>query len=269
MFQNLHRVTIITLLTSASFFGCEEIVENPDLPYVEKLVVGAVLENGADEVVVYFSRTQPLSQQYVSENSKLNNVYARIVAHGRSFSLVHLGEGIYSTSGLSVQPGVEYELYAEWNGKQAYAKTTVPFPADVQAARACPPGQYAFCLESIVLPREHEAYGQTWEVQKSDGRIERGGVFGSVLRKLDAGSDGKIVLSEGYNYMPLEQGDTLYARIHAYDEPYYYFFTSNGEPAYRGDDNFFWFSGTFVNWNVTGDAIGMFIGKAVTRQRVE
>jgi Domain of unknown function (DUF4249) len=268
--QHLYRFSALLLLTATCALGCEEIVENPELPYVEKLVVGAILENGATEVVVYFSRTQPLSQSYVSENAELYNVVGRVVANGLSFPLEHIGQGIYSTSGLTVQSGIEYELFAEWNGKRAYARTRVPYPVNVEAAKyACPPGQYTFCLESVVLPREHEVYGQTWEVQKSDGRIERGGVFGTVLRKLDAGPDGRIILSDSYDHMPLGQGDIVYTRVHAFDEPYYDYFISNGDLVNGGEDDFFLSSGTFVNWNVTGDAIGMFIGKTVTRRKVE
>jgi Domain of unknown function (DUF4249) len=259
---------ILWLLTGA---GCEQIIESPDLPYVEQIVVTGLLEANSREATVTFTRTLPLNGSIVTAQAGLTNVHATIVTGGRVYPLTYAGGiGDYRTSGLYISPGQVYELHAEWNGKRVYASTYVPHPLTEAISSIDPfpiqPGRDV-TVRTVFRPRPDEVYTQTWQITRPSGVSEDGGVFGEIARFQDAPVSGMVTITDDYSYFPLSMGDTPYPVIHAFDEQYYAYYKSRVNIDSNHADNIFLFGGA-VTWNVKGDGIGLFIGRSISRIKI-
>ena len=246
--------------------ACEESTI-ADLPYIERIVVQSILDPREDSLFVLFSRTLPLSETYDNSKAVLTDVDASIIAFdGNSYRLVHVGGGRYTAPGLTLVPGGWYELRASWNGKSVGGRTTIPLSPVVREATQAPSGT-GTTVTSLVEARDGEVYGQTWELHTASG-WSSGGSFTEIRRGEDAGSDGLLELAEAYGFTPAAN-ETLYAVVHAFDRPFYDYFISRGGNLPGYDDLLFRPVGGYVSWNVTGDGIGLFLGRAVARRRTE
>ena len=240
-----------------------------EFPYVERLVVGAVLDANADSVLLLFGRTLPLSEPYNPSDAALTGVIGRITHGATDYPLVQIVPGLYHAAGLHVVAGETYQLSAEWQGKRVSASTRVPFPPSIVASTATAvagtPSQLT--LESRVRVASAEVYGQTWSTVASTGS-DRGGSFTEIGRAADADPNGEVVIAESY-VLSVAPAETLFAVVHAFDQPFYDFFISKGGNVPGYDDLLFREVGGFVSWNVTGDGIGLFLGRAVSRKRAD
>ena len=258
----------LTLFLAVFMVSCEESGLD-DFPYVERMVVGSVLDAGSDNVLLFFARTLPLSEPYDPQNAVLTGVTGHVMHGGTAYPLVQLVPGLYQAQGLSIVSGETYELTAEWQGKRVSATTRVPFPPSVVSSTATIDSAATdrLTLQSLVRVGASEVYGQTWSTTGSGG-AENGGEFTEIGRASDADLNGEVLISESYS-LTVAPGDTLFAVIHAFDQPFYDFFISRGGNVPGYDDLLFREIGGFVSWNVEGDGIGIFLGRATTRTRAE
>jgi hypothetical protein len=258
----IHRGFTSRLLVLALFLvSCDESGLN-DFPYIERMVVAAVLDAGTDSVL-------PVSEVYTPENSVLSGVTGRVMHGAEAFPLVQIVPGIYQAQGLRVDAGETYELEAEWQGKSVRATTRVPFPPSVIASTADldSTGDGRLTLTTVVGAASPEVYGQTWSTRGPSGS-DSGGVFTSIQRFEDADANGNVSVSEVY-HLSVAPTDTLYAVVYAFDRSFYDWFISRGGNIPGYDDLLFRQVGGSVTWNVEGDGIGMFLGRASSRVRAD
>jgi hypothetical protein len=248
--------------------SCEE-TGLTDFPYVERLVVGCVLDAGSDNVLVLFGKTLPLDEPYDPSKASLRGVAGHIVHSGVTYPLSEALPGLYVASGLHIASGEAYDLEAEWQGKHVRAHTRIPFPPTVVSCTAHSDmgGSGPLTLETVVRAAPSDAYGQTWTTTSPSGSSS-GGAFTEIKRAVDADANGDVKISEAYD-LSVAPADTLFGVVHALDEPFYDFFISKGGNTPGYDDLLFREIGGFVNWNVEGDGIGLFIGRATTRIRAD
>ena len=247
------------------FLGCDDVTSLEELPYIERMVVAGVVEAGSTEIQVTFSRTMPPSEVFTPEKALLTDVTGRIVVASGSYPLTHVGGGVYRATGLTLLSGQECELHASWNGMEISATTLVPFPPTLDSAVVAPdtPTGGSIALMAFVRGKTGECYGMTYEV-KSGASLMAGGAFS----KMSVGKSGAqpTVLEEIYSGS-LSTSDTVYAVVHAYDDPFYEYFISRAGNSIGHDDLLFPAAWGYVNWNVQGDGIGMFIGHSLSRIR--
>lgn len=258
--------SIALILAGFLSFGCEEIVDDPGaLPYEEKLVVRGVLEAGEPLDSISITRTLPPLEYYSDEKAWVHGALVVLHHNGRTDTLQDRGRGLYYKPGIAVEAGDVYELTVQWNNKRAEAVTRVPHPPVVTSVdhrlEKNRWGTNVHILEATVQPRTGEVYGSTFEYRYSNipTYVSRYPYLDVLRTAQDTSAAGVVtVYSEFYAY-----GSDLYEfflLVHAYDEPYYHYHYS-----YRGDnDDPFGQPGQNIQWNVRGDAIGMFIGMATS-----
>jgi hypothetical protein len=268
--------------------GCEEIVPVDDATSVERLVIRGVLDSGKPISNLYIGRTLPLQGTHGGGEGFVTDAHATIVHRGETFVLQHRDSGKYANADLVVASGEEYQLRVEWNGLRASASTRVPFAVSISESVSFrrtvityPYGtSYSYAMEHSFVPRVSEVYGLRWTyIDTSTGffRFAEGrSISISLLRNQDRGSNERLLLTaEGYintldgRREPQLLLDTLTAYVYTFDEPFYDYFVSS--PNHTGKNELDLALGTRfpgIRWNVSGTAIGMFIGRAVTKQRI-
>lgn len=253
--------------------GCQDIVDAPDLPYVERMVVYSIVTAG-QEISVSFSRTLPLNKIYTLQEAALSDVAATVEADGRVYPLHYDSLGVYRTSGLIVKGGGVYGLHAVWRGTTCEAQTRVPDSLTIDSLLILNgAGPYGWSIvRAIFFPRPAETYALTWQISGQGVAQNQEFGFSTLVRQEDARNDGKVNLDEhiyilpGYGPTTLQHGSIL-AVIQAFDGPFYDYFKSRSRVA--STDDIFAQPGGSVRWNVRGDAIGLFIGKSVTSVKLD
>jgi hypothetical protein len=254
-----------TILLTLTQLACEqEIVEN-DLSFQEKLVVRSILTAG-NLIEVYFGRTLPLNIPFDPEKANLSDVFAYVKNNNTIDTLIHTGSGIYRTSSMIARNGEEFEMFAEWNNKTAFAVTQVPFSTTFQNGRLVEEnvnGETTFYIQGLLDPRPGAVYGATWSIINSveNYRLEDS-VISVLLRESDKNLQNRLTIkSRDINPELVQQWrNSFFIRVHAFDEEFYNFFIT--QDANNATNNVFSQSGINLRWNIEGDAIGMFIGKS-------
>jgi len=264
----------IVVCTGTLLSGCEELVDPDGIPYVEKLVVRAVLVPDGKIDTFYISKTRSLTEPINEFAQVLQGVTGAIYEGTTAYPLKYIGSGGYIAEGLSVEQGKTYRLDAHWNNLHAEASTRIPIPTPIDSAhyhvRPRTPDDYFYGQDEIGVtftPLAGQVYILTW----GDSLSGRGSSYISsfeydsrVARPQDADPDGKIRLNQRTNiyFSPEDSIRNLRAVLYSFDEPYYEYyissqnFTSDESPVSSGSH--------FIRWNVTGDAIGMFIGQTIS-----
>ncbi|MFH1196747.1 MAG: DUF4249 family protein [bacterium] len=259
---------LVFILIISFMIGCQDNVVENDLGYVEKFIVRSKLEAGKP-ISVYFGKTLPPNQPFDISKAFVSDVNARIVYKGRDYPLIHESNGNYKTKNdLAASNGETYELFAEWNGKSAYAITQVPFTTTFQGAKVIPdttqPGDTTYYFEGFLTPRPGAVYGATWSIISNDNTFtEEDTVIVNLLREKDKDLKGFLLLQTRNisNELLSKYRDFLFIRIHAFDEQFYNYFIT--QDANNASTNIFSQAGVNLRWNVKGEnALGMFIGKS-------
>ncbi len=254
-------MTSRTLILALALFalGCTDMVDAPDLPYVERMVVYSILTAGEQEVSVSFQRTLPPTEAYSVRKAALADVSAWVDEEGRIHPLHYDSLGVYRASGLMVQAGAVYTLHAQWHGMTCDAQTRVPGPAVIDTM-FCSNGPDGWLAQAVVRPRAGEVYGLSWQSSKLsyDPRTSSLG-FSTLVRQQDARADGSVSLAEHLFWV--DQGTEVSASLQAFDDAFYNYF--NSRPGGKSSDEIFSQPGKNQKWNVQGDGIGLFIGRSV------
>jgi hypothetical protein len=242
--------------------ACEEVVDDPGaLPYHEKLVIRSVLKNEQKLDTIKITRTLPPLDDYDEQKAMVHGALVLVRHNGIVDTIPDRGDSHYFKPGITISSGDTYELTVEWNGKRATAITTIPQQPVIQSARKVrdmsPSGRYSEYLEATITARSAEAYTATSLYRydpPNDHLVASSSQFSEVRR---SSSDGETLSVRAYSYWDNTAG-TEYIIVHAYDAPFYDYYTSFGQD----EENLFGVSARPVKWNVRGDGIGMFIGMA-------
>jgi len=256
---------ILLLLLGILLSSCKDntVVDN-DLGYQEQLIVRSILTAG-DSITVYFGRSLPLQQAFDSSKANLENVFAYITHNNKNDTMHYIGNGIYQCKSLIAQNGESYSLFAKWNNHIVHSKTSVPFTATFQNAKldtVIVNNDISCIIQGVLTPRTGAVYGATWSIISSNPSfVLEDSVISNLAREQDKDLLGNLLIST--RSMPIELvrkwRSNLFIRVHAFDEQIYNFFIT--QDANNASDNIFGNTGINLRWNVTGDGIGMFIGR--------
>lgn len=293
----LHPVLIAAALVFLFLSGCEEVIQNGKLPYTEVLVIRGVLQDGQILDSLSVGRTLPYEeesssvwdeekQQYVypTLESQVTNAAVTVTVNGIRYPLTHRGHGFYGNDTLVCRVGMSYTLHVEWNGKTAAAVTTVPVAPviDSIAATSVVKLQYDYFreVEYHCTAFVRASTGSTlwltaaeWDSTSynSTPAVLRGVRFGSIVAKrteTDSSVRSRFELTgsiteNSWNATIIARGVTVEACT--FDGPMYRYVRTNEGGGDGGGS--FSVDPVPVAWNVTGDAIGMFIGRSATVSR--
>ncbi len=263
--KKIYKVYIFIITLIPLFFGCENIIEG-ELPYTERLVIQSELQAG-DTVDVHISRTLPPLGTYKEEDARITNANAYITCEGKNYPLRYVEKDFYTTDSLIATIGKTYELFVEWNGKKATAKTTIPPIVTIDAEQSYIKKQvkdfgggsisYEYYGYIFVLSQPHNVFSIF--IQRDNPNY----YFSNYINTTYYQKENVLIeVQSGMIFVQSNpQEPQFYTFIKNYDEQYYPFYktfrSSNGSITGNSSD-------APVQWNVTGDAIGMFIGSSVS-----
>lgn len=258
----------ISLLLSS----CEQTVTGVELPYKEQLVISCILENGKPLSGVSVEKTLPPLENYSKEKAMVSDAEIKISDGQQDFFLSYR-DGFYYSNELIPQSGKTYTLTAKWKNKRATATTTVPVAPTL--------GDPVYITKEV-----HYLWGGpsvevycTFRIEPEENSAYIGGILGGfmpqihysdrIYRYQDKDEAGNIYPVFYFDYYPKEDFDLQYIKnimknrttvVSAFDKQFYNYYVTrwNGESS----DAIFGSSGLNVQWNIKGDGIGLFIGRA-------
>lgn len=267
--RTIHGVAL--LLLAVALGSCESIVDATGVPYVERLVIRAVLSPNVPADSIRITRTLPLTIRYDTALAAVTNAAGFIEQGSERYPLSHSGNGYYQAEGLVPVSGRSYRLVAQWSKGSVTASTTIPYPVTIERVKSVVLDTFnwdghtelIYGIEAVVVPIGEQVYqvsvvGSDLTSSYSVFSIE------NVLRRRDTASNGMIHLMTR-TYTEFEPGEAV-ARVYSWDPQYYDFLMSY---IRDGDDPLQFVSTAPVHWNIQGDGIGMFIGRVISEKRLE
>jgi len=276
MKKNVVNISMILSTLLLLTLGCEQTVDNPDLPYEEQLVIRAVLEAGKNVDDIEITKTLPPLETFTHGKALIEDAEVIIKSDGISDTLSYnrVSQRYYSNDLVPVS-GKKYSLEVKYKNLKATAITLVPETVEIDS----------FYYRKIEEDRwEGEIY---WSyivyaefIPKSDDVFLGGSsyindpyinYYYDIKRSRDILQNGKISLPFMYFY----PNDTnkigqelrnFNAHIISFDQAYYNYFITRWEGG--GGDDIFGTSGVNVRGNIKG-GIGLFIGMSSTEKRIE
>lgn len=243
--------------------SCEQPLEEEEFPYDLKLVIRGVIEPNKLINDIYIGRTLPVSLPYSEEFAIVKDAVGAILVDNVSYPLRHIAKGIYSTDSLFGERGKEYTLLLRWENKSAYATTKIPVIGNISAAYVSQKiidDENRYYLESTINPFSNEVYAATWALLNLSGVIvNEAKEFESVIKPMN---NNIKVPTVPVPTNILNSGGPLAIKIYIFDSAYYDYYITQGSNLVS--DAIFGQPGSNIRWNVMGDGIGMFIGKADT-----
>lgn len=266
----MKNFTIIIFSTiSLLLSSCEEDVVGVSLPYKEQLVIRAVLESGSPIGNIRVEKTLPPLENYSPDKAIIQNA-TLIIEDGSSIDTLTYANGYYHSK-LIARPGVKYRLKAIWKNHKAYAETVVPEPVDFDFVSVefkrndYVYGEYNAIAYTLIDPRPEYVY---------QGAISMEGIIYSpdeIFTYSNVDRNGKLRVNlyytGGNDTNDIKKTLKFFVFvIAAYDKQFYDYFITKYNGNSSGD--IFGNLGTNVRWNVTGDGIGMFIGRSIRIKKV-
>jgi hypothetical protein len=265
IYFNLMILTIIVLLS-----GCEQTVENPELPYKEQLVIRAVLEAGKPVDNIEITRTLPLLESYSIDKALVKDANAVIKVGDTTYTLIfdNYSEK-YKCESLIPEVGKKYFLEVKSKNITATAWTIIPEQVE--------PDKFSY-KRQFIETNNGEWSDKFWEYRifaeykpqvgasylsasGYDNDIYRNYSY-EIKRSKDTMSNGKIS-QEIFSYTTYDTSNFEYdikyywCSIDAFDSQFYYYYITRWE-GNSGDD-IFGTTGLNVRGNIIG-GIGVFIG---------
>ena len=280
------RFGVALILTIASFFtGCRRDTEIPvDVPYVEKLVVGCVLQpDYAVEISV--TKTLPLTGEfnpyitinnngtYTESDAAVKDAEVYIINGEYNYKFDHVFNGIYRRPNFNVFPGERYELYVRWKDKTASAYTIIPIPLSEGTGKLIyqkTDQGYQYFAQCIIDPIPGVVTGISWSVDDTYNIIfQEDTLISGLKREIDLNGDGKIEMHS--RPIPADVANLsryfLNAKVYAFDAQFYNFYrTQNGNLA---SNDIFAHFGSGQYGNIKGDGIGLFIGMSTWKVHLQ
>lgn len=262
----------LILLLGFGLSSCEEEVTGITLPYREQLVIRAVLQAGDRITNIRVEKTIPPLENYTVEKALVKDAVL-IIDDGEHLDTLTYKDGYYNSK-LTAQPGKLYKLYAYWKHHKAYGETIVPeevsfdevfveFKKDTTLFE----GYYTATVYTYITPNEKYVY----TAGTSFDNIIYGN-YDEIFTYSRRTSDNKLKI----NFTFTGGNDTIEVKkqlnnykfvIINYDKQYYDYFITR----YNGnsDDDIFGNVGANVRWNISGDGIGMFIGRNIVVKKAK
>lgn len=257
--------------------SCEETVTNVDLPYVEQLVINCILDNGELVNNVTITRTLPPLEIYDIEKAQVKDAKV-IISDGTKNYELFFKDGYYHSNDLIAESGKTYSLKVEWNGKIATATTFVPYPNeiseikwDVKQSPDMGGTWYEVTSYAFLKPSPNVVYNSGYTTESQHGGYSS--LF-NIARETDVDSNGfcKVIFINGFYFetSDITEIKKLFQNyvciVHSYDAQFYPFFITryNGQSG----DEIFGGSSNNIQWNIKGDGIGLFIGRATTFKKI-
>ena len=247
---------IYILFLSLISISCQkiDIVESPS-GYQKNIVVYSEIVANETFTGVQFTKTLPISETYDISKAELQNVIVYLKVNGlKIIPLTYTKNGIYAPDyNISFNKGDVIELFASYNNRSVYSKTTIPLSPIIQKIKLTE----KYFIEASVVPQPGVVYGALWIILGS-------GVYGEIASDYfqiykQENSDSILVRT---NVIPenYRSSQNVYIQINTFDGPYidYFLTRNNNQPI----NNAFAQVGAPINWNVHGDGvIGLFIGE--------
>lgn len=268
--MNMKKILILLsffiLLTS----GCEQTSTTEEIPYKTVLVIRGLIEEGKVIKDIYVGKTFPVGLKYSADFANVTNATVLLQINDEAIiTLRHTLNGLYTTNNLVARRGNKYTLIIQWGDKTGYGQTEIPQKGAFSSTSVVMKeenGQQIFNLEGRVSTFNNEAYGATWAVLGSGNSImDESKEFGNIVKGKTAGEN-IIVPTATIPRNFVSGSSTLGVRFYIYDSPFYdYYLTQNSNQI---SDAIFGQPTAAVKWNVTGDAIGMFVARCDTLIRM-
>ncbi len=264
---------ILICFISLTLLSCEQTVTNIELPYLEQLVVNCVLQNGDVVDSLRLERTLPLLEKYDEDKALVKDAKVEI-SDGENNYTLYYQNGFYKNDSLIATSGKKYSLKIEWKGKKATANTFVPNPVEIpelnytiEKSSDTWADWYNLKVYCLIKPTKNVVYNSGWG---SSYHGSQSYSFYNILREIDTDAQGyckvnflDISFMEKIDSTNIKKflKDYLFI-LYSYDVQFYQFYiTSNNG---RSGDEIFGGNSNNIIWNVKGDGIGLFIGRAVT-----
>lgn len=239
--------------------SCEsEEILNPEEVFDEYTVIQAEIHPDQKFPAVRMTKTLPLGQPYDIKKAELKNVTAYLVKNGvQVIPLLYTSNGLYKPrNDFNVTEGETYELFAEWEGKFIYGRTTIPYKPEVTDVFYHSGDYY---LTADVRSKFDEIYGAIWII--SGNPSAKAEDFYSVTSPstLTNSMVGVRTSSLPENYRLPSYSESRYIQVYSFDKSFrdYFYSRTSGQEI---NDPFIQGGGK-TEWNVQGEkVIGMFIG---------
>ncbi len=262
---------ILTILFfSIILFSCVEVIENPNLPFEERIVVYGILEPNVP-LELFINKTIPALTEYPSF-SILRDANVQIESEGRIYVLYvkdsvypNIVESFFTSDELIIQEGKTYNLTVNWRGKTVKSTTHIP------------PKPIATSVWNSDTSNSDLAFMQAFRTNISAKNVPNGIIMGILADKdtIKPFND-LFFIDNPYELMDynLSQDSTIISFSRGFDDPFYnsypyarliafdpafllYYRTLDGR---NNNDGIFGGGGRNPIWNVTGDGLGLFLG---------
>lgn len=256
----------IAACLGATLSACETIIDSNDVPYVDRLVIEAVIDADSAISGIRITHTLPLDRVTTTEESYVPNLTGAVTTRDGRFPLVYQGSGLFAAPGAIAHAGDVCSIETSWNGEPVRAHTRIPLAPQVLqtvfSGERAPDSGYVNLrsVECWVNGLDSMAVyaASIYVVTEFFGRDGRGyrSSNGDLKQPHDTAADGRLDIGMPNTHFYCREDSSLF-EVSAYDHPYYDFVQTftNG-----GNDDFF-DSSTPVRWNVEGNGIGIFIGR--------
>jgi hypothetical protein len=257
---------LLPLFTFIIFYGCEQTSTTEDIPYKTVLVIRGLVEEGKVIKDIYVGKTFPVGLKYNADFTNVKDATVLLqVDDDVIYTLRHTGNGLYTTNNMIARRGNKYTLIVQWGDKTAYGQTSVPQKGSFQSTSINTKqedGQQMFFLEGRITTYSSEAYGAAWVVLGSGNSVtDESKEFGNILRGT-RGGELIIVPTASIPRNFISGSSNIGIHFYIYDGAFYdYYLTQNSNQI---SDAIFGQPTAAVKWNVTGDAIGMFVARTDT-----
>jgi hypothetical protein len=276
----MKNILLIIALCSI-LISCEEIVENPGLPYKEQLVIRAILEPGKSVSDIRITRTLPPLDEYNENKALITDADAVIEYNGTEYKLNYSNSSrTYYNNELVPVVGGTYRLRVEKGNMKATAETTVPdsvtiesFFIDFFEVDTRYGDRYLnFRLYVNFKPVNNAVYTAQYQYKFNEYPDNQDMIYNSE----DTLKNGMIeFLIQNLSYsLYTETPDSNEIKksisentctIISWDPQFYDYFITKYEG--NSDSEFFGTSGTNVRGNISG-ALGMFIARNITKKKI-
>ncbi|NUN09467.1 MAG: DUF4249 family protein [Ignavibacteriaceae bacterium] len=263
-----YKYLLLLVFMLLPFAGCENNLEEAEFPFEFKLVIRGILEEGQPIKNIYIGRTMPIQDSIAPVFSRLTDATVGVMVDDQFLRLNHTTNGLYENLSIIVQRNKTYTLIASWEDKTATAVTYIPLPGTIGSPEVKPvlrDNTTYYKIETSITPMGDEAYAAVWQLLNATGQnvIGEGKSSGPVIkRRSTAELSFRVATDEFSGY---SSNTRIGVRLYVYDGAFYdYYMTQNPNQV---TDLTFGQPQAGVKWNVSGDGIGMFIGRTVLEIR--
>lgn len=277
-FPNQWLTCLLIVISLTGLIGCEQVIENPDLPYEEKIVIGAFVLEGSRHITIDVTRTLPLTQKYSHQAAVLADADVQIKSTKGIFKAAYnANEEMYRVEVPTIQAGETYELTVLWKDKRATSITRIPEVPTVISSSSVPDYKknetyvkyYTFTTDFSSNPAICVGLLSERVTSYQPGDADMNLYTDNLLSKLFyaktvVGNNAESIRykrTSDFYYFGGEFNYYYHSALFAtFDYPYHAMNISGGR---YNDGDIFGSSGSNPRFNIKGDGVGYFIGTHV------